>query len=429
MGVSGIVALPNNLITVDGCKNYGHILKTGNGGNGSNVVCLGGVVGWAMVPGVIVTNCENFGTIEQGEGSIPSKSHFGGVVGLTTKGTSAEVCNTITSCKNHGTVKFSGSASAEITLAGVVAMPTAYTTITNCENTNTGVVWMAGTCSSNNDIGGVVGGPNATTIDITYCTNNGAVKQTKKNSGQNYIGGVIGYAYTWNKISHCTNNGPIETVGSSGRNYVGGVVGYARHLSGPSEISNCVNTYPLVFTGDGGVSGNNGGGYWAGGVIACATFELATAEFVMKNLYNVADLTFEGRATAGELRIGGIVGHSRYTVRDSYCYGNIKAIGKEGYIGLVMGTTRMFDENAGKGYISKAVNCKVGGKLIWLSEERADEETGENIHVELPGAINADNWYKHIYPAEVTEAVAKGDGCDWLSEKPATPVYTYTPAN
>jgi hypothetical protein len=41
--------------------------------------------------------------------------------------------------------------------------------------------------------------------------------------------------------------------------------------------------------------------------------------------------------------------------------------------------------------------------------------------------INADNWYKHIYPVEVTEAVAKGDGCELLTTKPSVPVYT--PAN
>ena len=88
---------------------------------------------------------------------------------------------------------------------------------------------------------------------------------------------------------------------------------------------------------------------------------------------------------------------------------------------MIMGTDRLDT--------AKAINCKVGGKLLWRSDYEADEETGENTLVEAPGDINADNWFKYLYKTEITKAVAKGDGCDWLSEKPATPVYTYTPAN
>ena len=424
IGIAGIAGLSNIPIQITGCKNYGHVAITGDAGHtDKKYVGIAGIVGYNLVAGAVVTNCDNYGLVEFGTGKGIHRINVAGIIGMLSAGTETAP-NIITSCNNHGTVKYSAaSCGAETTVAGVVGLPQAYTTITNCENTSTGVVWVNGICSSNLDLGGVAGGPNKTSIDITYCTNNGIVKQTKKNSGKNYIGGVVGYAYTWNKITHCTNNGPVETVGSSQRNYVGGVIGYARHMSGASEISDCVNTYPLVFTGDGGESG-----YWAGGLIGCVTYETTEYDLVVKNLYNVADLTFEGRATAGTLRLGGIVGHNRYTIQDSYCYGDIKAISKKGYIGLIMGTPRMFDESAGKGYVSKAVNCKVGGNLIFATEEGADA-AGETEVWDVKTPITADNFHEYIYNEATTAALAAEDGCEAITTAPTVPVYTYTPAN
>ena len=418
-GLGGVAGLINFDVNMEGCKNYGHVIQTGKGSaSATNRASIGGVLGKSHQGLTILRNCDNYGTVEYGEVTPGSRVTVGGVIGhITQQGE-------MYSCKNYGTAIFGATSKGEVDLGGVVGGASTNSKIYNCENAANGVVWAKGTTSSNYNVGGVIGGSDGKPNEIHYCANYGLVQQTKTNNGQNYIGGVIGYSYLWTKITHCTNAGPIETVGSSSdkRDYVGGITGYARHNKGVSEISDCVNTYPLVFTGKAGT-------VRCGGLFGCTTNEGPDAEFIVKNVYNLANLTFEGNTTnpgAEQLCYGGIVGLARTSYDNAQHYGNITAIGLQGYVGAIYGVVR---DVTTSNTIAKAVNSKVGGKLIWLSEDRADEETGENTHVELPGDINADNWFKYIYSAEITKAVAEGDGCDWLPTKPSVPVYTYTPAN
>ena len=421
IGLSGVAGLMNFDVEIEGCINYGNISQTGKGSSsGTNRVHIGGVMGNSIQGNAILRNCENYGTVEYGTVTPGNRCDIGGVVGRITKQ------GKMYSCKNGGTVIFGAKTSTEVAIGGVVGSPDANSQLYNCENLATGVVWAKGTCSSNYDIGGVSGALTADAGEAHYCTNYGLVQQTAANDGQNYIGGVIGYPYRFGKITHCTNAGPIETVGSSSgkRDYVGGITGYARHQGSASEISDCVNTYPLVFTGKAGYVRH-------GGLFGCTTNEAPTTDFIVKNVYNLANLTFEGQSTAAAgtaeaLCCGGIVGLARTSYDNAQHYGNITAIGLQGYVGAIYGIARdvtSADTNA------KCVNSKVGGKILWESKYVADEETGENTFVETPGNLDASNWFKHIYSAEVTKAVAEGDGCELLTTKPSVPVYTYTPAN
>jgi hypothetical protein len=255
--------------------------------------------------------------------------------------------------------------------------------------------------------------------------------QTKTNNGQNYIGGIVGYGYTWGVISHCTNNGAIETVGSSKdkRDYVGGIVGYARHMSGNSELSNCVNTYPLVFTGVAGT-------VYHGGICGAMTHEDADNKytFVTENLYNLANLTFEGKSIgvakdketgqevpAPVIKCGGISGYIQSPISNSYCYANIKAFGLEGNVGLISGSARMSNKN------EKVLNCGVGGNLIFGEKEEVDAG-GEAVKVEELTPITNDNFHTYLYSVAIDAALAIEEGNSVLLEKPATPNYTYNPA-
>ena len=368
IGLSGVAGLINFDVEIEGCINYGHISQTGKGsGSSTNRAHIGGVMGNSIQGNAILGNCENYGTVEYGTVTPGNRCDIGGVVGRITKQ------GKMYSCKNGGTVIFGAKTSTEVAIGGVVGSPDANCQLYNCENLATGVVWAKGTCSSNYDIGGVSGALAADACEAHYCANYGLVKQTAANNGQNYIGGVIGYSYRFGKITHCTNAGPIETVGSSSgkRDYVGGITGYARHQGTVSEISDCVNTYPLVFTGKAGYVRH-------GGLFGCTTNEAPTVECIIKNVYNLADITFKGQSTAAAgtaeaLCCGGVTGLSRTAIDNGQHYGTISAIGLQGYVGAICGNVRdVTTENVN----AKVVNSKAGGYIVY-SQETGEDANGD----------------------------------------------------
>ena len=409
-GLGGVAGLINFDVNMEGCKNYGHVIQTGKGSaSATNRASIGGVLGKSHQGLTILRNCDNYGTVEYGEVTPGSRVTVGGVIGhITQQGE-------MYSCKNYGTAIFGATSSGEVDLGGVVGGASTNSKIYNCENTSTGVVWAKGKTSSNYNVGGVIGGSDGKPNEIHYCANYGLVQQTKTNNGQNYIGGVIGYSYLWTKITHCTNAGPIETVGSASnkRDYVGGITGYARHNKGVSEISDCVNTYPLVFTGVAGT-------VRCGGLFGCTTNEGPDAEFIVKNVYNLADLTFKGNTSspgAEQLCYGGVVGLARTSYDNAQHYGDITAIDLQGYVGALSGDDRdvtSADTNA------KCVNSKAGGNIIYSVEEEEDAN-GEKIKVGVKTPIDL----TMLYSVAIAESVALDDGCSLLTSKPATPNYTY----
>ena len=66
----------------------------------------------------------------------------------------------------------------------------------------------------------------------------------------------------------------------------------------------------------------------------------------------------------------------------------------------------------------KAINCKVGGNMIFDTREttKDDPDGGDPIEVteDVLTPLTIDNWFEYIYGDPVTEAVATGDGCSLL---------------
>ena len=189
-----------------------------------------------------------------------------------------------------------------------------------------------------------------------------------------------------------------------------------------------VNTGNITVTGGTGAVGDKSFNLALGGI--AGTFYSG-----IENAINTGNITVTGDSGVDISAIGGIVGYNKaqQEIKNCQSYCTIKAFVKSGEtitpyknVGMITGSVRAaLGTNLAR--VAAVRNCKVGGKLIWLSEDRADEETGENTLIEEPGDLDASNWFKYIYSAEVTEAVAEGDGCERLATKPSVPVYT--PAN
>ena len=151
---------------------------------------------------------------------------------------------------------------------------------------------------------------------------------------------------------------------------------------------------------------------------------------------NVANITFSCTCTTPSF--GGIVGYLQLktpdagqkgqskenttpyalaNITDCVSYGDIKAIGKSGKVGMFTGVARSAS------FIF--TDSSVGGNLIFAETTTTEEDPngGEDITTTTPTytPITESNWFEYIYKTAVTEEVATGDGCSWLSEKPAVP--------
>ena len=226
-----------------------------------------------------------------------------------------------------------------------------------------------------------------------------------------YIGGLNGYPYILGTMQYCGNHGPVIANGSNNI-YTGGLVGYPRTGTSGNSLLDSYNAYDLVFTGKATAN------YYAGGI--CGIYgKNKDAIPTIKNLVNLGNLTFSCTGSSAE-KFGGIIGHSTNgVIENCVCHADLKAIGKEGKVGAIMGIARA--------EATKALNCKIGGNMIF-SENVEEQETdgGQVTTVSTPilTPITADNYFQYIYITAVEQAVAEGDGCEHLATKPATPVYT-----
>jgi hypothetical protein len=209
-------------------------------------------------------------------------------------------------------------------------------------------------------------------------------------------------------MQYCGNHGPV--IANSANNiYTGGLVGYPRTGTSGNNLLDSYNAYDLVFTG-------KAANYYAGGI--CGIYgKNKDAVPTIKNLVNLGNLTFKG--TGATEKLGGVIGQSSNGVIEScVCYGDIKAIGKEGKVGAIMGMNRT--------EATKASSCKIGGNMIF-SPEPGEDSDGNPETKDVLTPINASSYYKYIYTSAITEDQATEDGCEALATKPAVPVYT--PAN
>ncbi len=145
--------------------------------------------------------------------------------------------------------------------------------------------------------------------------------------GSNYVGGVVGRAYTgvnssFITITNCYNAGDVTST-AAGDSYVGGVVGYAnaRYSSSFITITNCYNTGAVTGSGD-----------YVGGVVGRAY--ASSGAITITNCYNAGDVT--STAASDYFSVGGVVGDASSNVTITNCY-NTGAVSGDSYVGGVVG--------------------------------------------------------------------------------------------
>ncbi len=214
-----------------GCINYGNVTGTGTRGAGITSTFNKGNV----------TNCINYGNITGTAGA----SGTAGIVGKA-----SENADSITGCRNFGTIKaenLTGSGNATGGIAGEISTPI-FT-----DNINYGSVGTYHTTNVKGYVGGVIGRINKTVTTITDCYNFGDVYSAK-----NYAGGIIGMSYIGNAtVKNCHNYGKVETAYSQ----AGGIVGRNENASANLIVINCNNYGDVIgATHAGAIAGTCTGG-------------------------------------------------------------------------------------------------------------------------------------------------------------------------
>ena len=303
----------------DSTANYqGLFGRVGTGGTVKDLTVSGSVKGDDYVGGVVgqnggsVENCYNTGAVNS------SGNRVGGVVGYNSR--------IVKNCYNTGAVNSSGN-----WVGGVVGVNSG--SVTNCYNTVNGTVTVTG----NDYVGGVVG-YNSSNGTVENCYN--TVKVTGS-SDYSYIGGVVGQN-NGGTVENCYNTGAVNSSGK----WVGGVVGFN---IGP--VKNCYNTGSITVTGSGGrvggVVGDNGGN--------------------VENCYNTGTVNVSGNSIA----VGGVVGCNQGgSVQNCYNTGSVNVTGTGNWVGGVVGWNSR-DANVTNCYNTGSVSGSYVGGVVGDNDSSA----------------------------------------------------------
>jgi hypothetical protein len=197
------------------------------------------------------------------------------------------------------------------------------------------------------------------------------------------------YTLAWDKDSTVKNTGKLVHSGSTnGTVMIGGIFGYLAS----SNTTNIETALPTnaIYINDGEIEVT--GTYYTtalgwnsiGGIIGNTNRDAADKQLILKN----ATTTDKCKITAwGFPRIGMLIGNTRTANR-------------------------------------YAQDCSVAGTIDKGEDgDYKDKETGkmETGWHESPITLKTDNFFKYIYNKEVTEDVAKGDGCSFYVAPTPTP--------
>lgn len=231
-GIIGYVK--NSEVLVTNCENSGSV----SSGDSAYYVYSGGIIGYGSGSRTSVKGCNNSGSVTAFSGTSKSSyyTYSGGIIGCgateildcTNSGTiKADAynahsggmvgyeCGAVANCNNYGDV--SSEPMREYSYSGgMVGYDCG--TVTNCEN--------YGNVSSGCGSGGMVG---CSCSAITNCNNSGAI------SSDLYAGGIVGRTSNCNFIK-CTNYGTIKSEG-----HTGGIYGDSYFSSSKPPISLCAN--------------------------------------------------------------------------------------------------------------------------------------------------------------------------------------------
>lgn len=225
--------------TVSGCINYGTI--KGTSGNHSGSAGIAGGVSGANAPEAVfsVSNCANFGAIEDMLSEVKSKGnhHIGGIVGRLYGMADA----TFYSCVNAGSLRSIGGgwASAGGIIGGTmtfgfnwVGTHAGVTKVKNCVN--------VGDIVDGEFSGGIIGGAlqyntDGSSLTVELCSNYGSI------GASTAAGGIVGLcgkdAFNGLTIKQCYNTGWV----SCNTSRCAGILGYYEPTEGGSN--NKITTY------------------------------------------------------------------------------------------------------------------------------------------------------------------------------------------
>lgn len=327
------------------------ILNSVNNGNvsGSNTAKAGGIVGYVNGGYLLIDECDNFGTVNDS-----TAGYCGGIVGVI------EVALTdgseIRNCTNNGDVNNVATVTAAQS-GGIVAKLSGGVKVTNCVN--------YGTVKATNMAAGIVtAAKTGTTLNITGCTNNGAVTTTTNTNWWYGAGGITGYLENVTlTVENCTNTGAV-----TGKAYAGGLIPSTKATT--TTISGFVNSGTVNGTIVGGVVGN---------------IQTATVLFSISKSANYGTITgtenvggFIGNQAAGAIEISGSANYGAVT--------GTKNVG--GVIGYVYGATNVdISSSVNTGAITGTTN---GGGIIGYVNAATNLSISNSIN---EGSITGGNTY------------------------------------
>jgi len=227
--VGGITG--KSVVSLSDCINGEN--ATVRGGNAT-----GGIVGYFISSGGVISGCENRGTIEFS--SNTALTNIGGIAGILRTGSISDCKNTVT-----GRIEVSSpSATLGLGLGGIAGQTYSGTAVSDCENNGSISCELTGKGAY---AGGICGNAQG---NVTACDN------TSSEITALYGGGIVGRSGT-GKISLCYNTGDIPGESS----YIGGIVG----RNDSATVTSCFNL--------GTVTGKNSAGLVCLNNAAAATLE------------------------------------------------------------------------------------------------------------------------------------------------------------
>ncbi|MBQ9791736.1 MAG: hypothetical protein IJW28_04030, partial [Clostridia bacterium] len=353
--VGGIIGLAQDKVTVNASNVVNSIRNTGRINSayasdaGHNV---GGIIGYAMSSVVLSRSILN-------SGSVIGEYNVGGVIGLYASTTdSLEFTNTIS---NSGSIKANLYDDNNSSYVGGVVGYSGSSILLSCSVTNSGAIDAVGKYISgmfgyvNGDLvatganlsyesSGDINSATSTQVETKYIGGVAGlvtgkvdlqfdISTTGSISGQDYIGGVIGFAESTTAgvlLGDVENGDPYTTIAATGNiGYVGGVIGYtASSLNIVSALNNATISSKGGYVG--GIAGRVG----------------STNNDDTQNMVIVDFATNSGRITATanvSNYVGGIVGYvSNNLVNNGLGSmlsntNSVSASGNEGYIGGIAG--------------------------------------------------------------------------------------------
>ena len=337
-------------------------------------------------------------------------------LGMTDTTSAAANAQTISNFHVSGDITVSGLIEGYAYIAALVGYWRSYNAkayklaITDCSYS--GNIIVDGMLANRPAIGGIMAynSGNYASLTNVHHTGNITVHNTFDGIVSNWmsIGGIIGYDGQEPPLTNCSNSGDITVTGNfvgvyKEANYplrVGGIVGYPNSFA--KVRAGVVNTGDITIGAKGVETKVNFlcvGGIWG---------EVTSASATMTDPINTGNITITNvtNASVTDSYVGGIVGKTIAKVTNAQCYCNIAAAGYTN-LGWATGSALVKDSVV-------ATNCKLGGNIVLLTIDDADESQKEELT-----PLTADNYFNHIFGGTTDwTGVENYDGCTLLTESP-----------